>query len=631
MTGPTIPTYQFDPTGTLDKNKITGEQQILTAGSEPDFHLIVPKLAPYFKNSLKVMFQPVGGGTVPLTEGIDYYCTHQFHDASLACATPICGSISFLNWTLAGVVQLEYQTIGGIWNIDAAAIAQILADRLHNPRITTWEQVTDQPVSFPVIDHEWNLVDLVGMSQVVAALNTIEVALRQTGSTGLAAHLVDYTNPHKVNATQVGLGNVQNFGIATNADAVAGTRNDAYMTPIATAAAIAALPSQGLANHLADHSNPHGVTAAQVGLGNVQNYGIASTADAQTGTRDDVYMTPLKTATLVGTGFGQALATHESDYTNPHHVSAHQVGAYTQAETDAAISTALSTAQGGTGTVNTALTTHINDHTNPHQVTAGQVGAYTTGQVDALLANKLSTTAQAADSALLQGQSISQIITQALQGTAANANQFAGQSPAAFTAAVLGGTAANAAALNNLTAAQIISDAQAASVKIVNIPATSGEAAGTYYRQLGTVPLLQAGDAVTKYADTTWLVAGGDSNGQTAGSTYYVHVSARGASPNQVSIEAHCLSSVDAGAVFGYTISGTNAIIWMQTSANAGQISISELATGAATLAPMATRQAAVPSGLTNATTTSYVTSDQLSAVVTAMTTAYNNLASSLA
>lgn len=46
--------------------------------------------------------------------------------------------------------------------------------------------------------------------------------------------------------------------------------------------------------HLADKNNPHGVTKAQVGLGNVQNYGIATKAQAEAGTANNVYMTPLR-------------------------------------------------------------------------------------------------------------------------------------------------------------------------------------------------------------------------------------------------------------------------------------------------------------------------------------------------
>lgn len=251
-------TYPFDPTGQLASNLITGEMQALVPGDQGNSnHFIVPELSPYFVDSLVMQYKDTAGNVKTLVEGVDYIATHVFHDASLACATPIAGSISFYNLNLAGQVQLKYQTLGGIWSLNEAAINTILADRLHNPRITTWEQVTDQPVTFPVIDHEWNLVDLVGMSEVLAELQNIEAVLRDNSSSGLAAHIADHNNPHFTDAEQVGLDLVMNYAMAANSDAVAGVRSDLYMAPSTTtaaiAAAIAAIPSPGIP------------TAAQVG------------------------------------------------------------------------------------------------------------------------------------------------------------------------------------------------------------------------------------------------------------------------------------------------------------------------------------------------------------------------------
>lgn len=56
----------------------------------------------------------------------------------------------------------------------------------------------------------------------------------------LASHLVDKNNPHKVTATQVGLGNVQNFGLATEDEAKQGISNAKYMTPSLTQAVLSA-------------------------------------------------------------------------------------------------------------------------------------------------------------------------------------------------------------------------------------------------------------------------------------------------------------------------------------------------------------------------------------------------------
>lgn len=50
-----------------------------------------------------------------------------------------------------------------------------------------------------------------------------------------------------------------------------------------------------LTTHTKDIENPHKVTAEQVGLGDVANYNIASQAEAEAGTAADKYMTPQRT------------------------------------------------------------------------------------------------------------------------------------------------------------------------------------------------------------------------------------------------------------------------------------------------------------------------------------------------
>lgn len=47
--------------------------------------------------------------------------------------------------------------------------------------------------------------------------------------------------------------------------------------------------------HIAKKDNPHTVTKAQVGLGSVSNYALATQAEAQAGTSNSKYMTPLRT------------------------------------------------------------------------------------------------------------------------------------------------------------------------------------------------------------------------------------------------------------------------------------------------------------------------------------------------
>jgi len=200
----TSPAYPVDYSGRNAANLITNEQQVLTGVTGHDYYFIIPRYAPYFESSLTISFKALSGEVRVLKSGIDYYPTHYFLGASRACASQIYSSITFLNQALVGTVTMSYQTLGGEWVEDTGTIAEVLADRVRNPRITTWEQVVDLPGLFPVVDHAWNLVDMVGMSAVVDALGRVSDAIANAASALAVQHLNDISNPHKVTAEQVG-------------------------------------------------------------------------------------------------------------------------------------------------------------------------------------------------------------------------------------------------------------------------------------------------------------------------------------------------------------------------------------------------------------------------------------------
>lgn len=83
-------------------------------------------------------------------------------------------------------------------------------------------------------------IDYVGV-QILVSLNPLSV-LESSGfvtDETLKKHIDDNTNPHKVTKDQVGLGNVENFATATQADAEVGTAENLFMTPLRVFQAIA--------------------------------------------------------------------------------------------------------------------------------------------------------------------------------------------------------------------------------------------------------------------------------------------------------------------------------------------------------------------------------------------------------
>ena len=86
-------------------------------------------------------------------------------------------------------------------------------------------------------------------------------------------------------------------GIATNASGIAAnaTSIGVNAADIAAAETDIAGNTSLIQGHIADTDNPHTVTKTQVGLGDVENYGIANQTEAEEGTATNKYMTPQRT------------------------------------------------------------------------------------------------------------------------------------------------------------------------------------------------------------------------------------------------------------------------------------------------------------------------------------------------
>ena len=220
------------------------------------------------------------------------------------------------------------------------------------------------------------------------------LALGETSSTAYAgdkgkattdslnAHLADFNNPHKVDKAQVGLGNVDNTSDKDKpvSDATQQLINEVKESINSGNTTI----TDNLTKHIEDHNNPHKVTKDQVGLGNVDN-----TSDKDKPLSDAAKEAINEVKTLI-TSSGTDLSNHIKDYTNPHRVTAEQVGlgnVNNTSDLDKPISNAtqkeldkldakidkINTDQG------TDLSAHLRDFSNPHKVTKEQIGL---GNVD---------------------------------------------------------------------------------------------------------------------------------------------------------------------------------------------------------------------------------------------------------
>lgn len=216
---PTV-TYNVDYTGILPANKIIAEQHAATQLNGRNYYLIVPSYAPFFTNNLVVTLTN-NGVTTPMTEGIDYYCVLPFSGATRAIGKGVYGAITINNTAINGIIAITYQTLGGTWNLDSTYVLTQIATKAYNPRTVSWEQIVGTPAIFPPIPHSWDLVDMVGETELVNKLGDIQTAIASVAGNNLTLHTTNMANPHNVSATQVGLGNVTNMTVASSADTLA--------------------------------------------------------------------------------------------------------------------------------------------------------------------------------------------------------------------------------------------------------------------------------------------------------------------------------------------------------------------------------------------------------------------------
>ena len=245
--------YPFDPQGTDAECLILNERQTLQAPGRDDFYFIIPKAAPFFVKDLVVRDDDTG--TV-YTEGVDYVVGHWFVEAMTKTGRSIAGSIRFLNRNIGGVVSLTYQTLGGQWGFNDTAILKELSNKTVNPLTRSWAQIDVIPAAFPPVPHDQEVEDFVGFEEVVSEVSKIADAILLANDTGESTHALATNNPHSVTKAQVGLGNIENYPMATLTEGKDGDLSDRLMSPAVTRAAIEEISLELTGNHPADTENP---------------------------------------------------------------------------------------------------------------------------------------------------------------------------------------------------------------------------------------------------------------------------------------------------------------------------------------------------------------------------------------
>lgn len=376
MSAFTLYRFPLDPTGVNTSNRVVDEPHTLV---NRVIRAFAPSYGAYYTESLVI--RDVASG---LTLTPSQYKTVEMYEVPTGrYGKEICGVIMIIDAAVSNNVQITYQALGGEYSNNSDAIISMINSLDLDNRPVNWPDLIGKPQGFEPAAHYHDIGDVYGFEYVVHAVERLRTAilagdgashdeLRRyiddwaallTGGgnsnlTELRAHTSNVSNPHATTKSQVGLGSVENYAIATTAEAQAGIASNKYMTPALTAAAITKIAGDALTVHTSRVDNPHATTKAQVGLGSVQNLDLATTAEAQAGSSNAKYMTPALTAAAINKIAGDALAIHTARVDNPHSTTKSQVGLgnvqnYTMATT--------ADAQTGTSTTTYATPKNINE------------------------------------------------------------------------------------------------------------------------------------------------------------------------------------------------------------------------------------------------------------------------------
>lgn len=380
--------YEFDAYGTDPANLIHDEPHTITPANGKNFAFFIPKKAPFHRRSVEIHDAITG---VRLNPGTDYYFGWRCDEVILGGAVqPVYGAIVMNDPGKYRQVKITYQTVGGPLVLDDQEIAQLLANTLRDPRRALWSDITDIPSELPPVPHRQSTGDLIGFDAQVEVLYKIADAIAEGNVKAMQAlmeHVKDKHNPHKITLEDLGIDELGNLVPATKEQAESGTENAHYMTSLRTAQYCDAKVIPVIQAHIDTRGNPHGTTKADVGLGLVENYRVASIEEAEAGVADNRYMTPQLTKIMLSAIVEPMLNLHVMNKQNPHGVTKLQVGLGKVSDYADATN-----AEAGEGIVTNKFMTpaltaiaigaqapkvmefHTKDTDNPHNVTKKHVG-----------------------------------------------------------------------------------------------------------------------------------------------------------------------------------------------------------------------------------------------------------------
>lgn len=284
MIEPSVTFYPLDLSGTLASNRVLNEKHILVQIPNRPTRVFATKFGAHYTKDLVVR----DADGKKLTPGTDYVSTYHYDLLSDMTGLEAMALVVIKRAAIKQPVYCDYNAVGGFFSPNAeelkAALDKLALDELH----FAWEDIVGKPEAYPPAEHQdeyWQLYGLdptvvelyriaagipLGMDSVVAASTEyyqqylVEAqALLDKYRTDLNVHLADKANPHQTDKVKIGLPNMNNWSVSTDAQIMDKNNANTYM-PIGGVYKQLQVSLQNLNTHVTNFNNPHISTAAMV-------------------------------------------------------------------------------------------------------------------------------------------------------------------------------------------------------------------------------------------------------------------------------------------------------------------------------------------------------------------------------
>lgn len=314
-----------DTTGLLPSHLFIGELQKVVGGYTV---LIRPNYGSFFKESFILYSVVSPTSRTRLIEGTDFVFAHLDTDATQVTGKEVYNAAIVTNELLPSLYQIDYQAFGGDSNFNLAQIGE--AVRLSKIGIASdYSYVVNAPLRFAPEEHVQDVADIYGFDTFSAFMEGIKNACvfnKDGGSNklvtdriaafgkatknaklavaaGVREHLDLIAFYHNYTKANLGLGHVSNYGFTGNPLVT-------YASPASLLAQITNPAPPDVRTHASLTTNPHGLTAQQIGLSEVANLPVLVNYSPLTSTAailfaenaTEVYFTPFIATSAVRDG-----------------------------------------------------------------------------------------------------------------------------------------------------------------------------------------------------------------------------------------------------------------------------------------------------------------------------------------